>query len=232
MDEQRYNSAGMAVGESSVEVRARFITRTYGHLIGAIAAFTLLEIFFFKSGMALRIFEGLMSLPWIAVLGGFMVAGWVASRVAHTAVSPVAQYAALALYVVFEAVIFVPLLAFAEYKAPGVIGSAALVTALGFTGLSGVVFMTRKDFSFMGGLLKWAGIVALLTIVAGVIFGFQLGTYFSVAMIALAGGAVLYDTSNVLHYYPEDRYVGASLSLFASIALMFWYVLRLFMSRD
>jgi len=231
MDEQRYNSAGMAVGESSVEVRARFIARTYGHLLGAIFAFTALEIFLFKSGMAYSILQAMPG-NWLIVLGGFLVAGWIATRVAHTASSLAAQYAALALYVVVEAVIFVPLLAMAEYKADGVIGSAALVTALGFTGLSGVVFMTRKDFSFMGGLLKWAGIVALLTIVAGVMFGFQLGTFFSVAMIALAGGAVLYDTSNVLHHYPEDRYVGASLSLFASIALMFWYVLRLFMSRD
>jgi FtsH-binding integral membrane protein len=40
-----------------------------------------------------------------------------------------------------------------------------------------------------------------------------------------------YDTSNVLHHYPEDRYVGAALELFASVAMMLWYVLRLFMSR-
>jgi FtsH-binding integral membrane protein len=50
-------------------------------------------------------------------------------------------------------------------------------------------------------------------------------------MVALAGGAILYDTSNVLHHYPEDRYVAAALELFASVALMLWYVLRLFLSR-
>ena len=43
---------------------------------------------------------------------------------------------------------------------------------------------------------------------------------------------ILYDTSNVLHHYPEDRYVAGALQLFASVALMFWYVLRIFMSRD
>src|SRR6202000_2743504 len=58
--------------------------------------------------------------------------------------------------------------------------------------------------------------------------GFQLGTWFSVAMIGFAGAAVLYDTSNIIHVYPEDRYVAAAMPLFASIALMFWYVLRLF----
>jgi len=39
-------------------------------------------------------------------------------------------------------------------------------------------------------------------------------------------------TSPVLHHFPEDRYVGAALQLFASVALMFWSVLRLFMSSD
>jgi FtsH-binding integral membrane protein len=92
--------------------------------------------------------------------------------------------------------------------------------------------MTRKDFSFLRGLLMWGGMLALVAIAGGVLFGFELGTWFSVAMIGFAGAAVLYDTSNVLHHYPEDRYVGAALELFASIALMFWYVLRLFMSRD
>ena len=142
-----------------------------------------------------------------------------------------AQYAALAGFVVAEASIFVPLLFVANYKAPGVIASAAVVTFFGFAGLTLIVFMTRKDFSFLRGVLWWGGIVALVLIVAGAIFGFQLGTYFSVAMVALAGGAILYDTSNVLHHYPEDRYVAAALELFPSVALMLWYVLRLFMSR-
>ncbi len=94
-----------------------------------------------------------------------------------------------------------------------------------------MVFLTGKDFSFLRSLLFWGGGIALTLIVSGVIFGFQLGTFFSVGMVALAGAAILYDTSNVLHHYPEDRYVAAALELFASVALMLWYVLRLFMSR-
>jgi hypothetical protein len=64
-------------------------------------------------------------------------------------------------------------------------------------------------------MLFWGGISALVLIVAGVAFGFQLGTHFSVAMVALAGAAILYDTSNVPHHYPEDRHVAAALELFA-----------------
>ena len=106
------------------------------------------------------------------------------------------------------------------------------MTLLGTAGLTAVALITRKDFSFLRGILVWGGILALVGIVAAVLFGFELGTWFSVAMIGFAGAAVLYDTSNILHHYPEDRYVAAALQLFASIALMFWYVLRLFMSRD
>ena len=95
-----------------------------------------------------------------------------------------------------------------------------------------MAFWTRRDFSFLGAMLRWVGILALVAIVAAVLFGIELGTWFSIAMIGLAGGAILYDTSNVIHHYPEDRYVAAALQLFASVALMFWYVLRLFMSRD
>jgi FtsH-binding integral membrane protein len=230
MSEESYYQPA-AVGELNVASRATFISRTYGHLVGAIGAFTLIEVYLFKTGMAETIARGLLGVSWLLVLGGFVVVSWLASRVAHASTSKPAQYAALAGFVVAEAIIFVPLLFVANYKAPGVIASAAVVTFFGFAGLTLVVLMTRKDFSFLRGILWWGGIVALVLIAAGVLFGFELGTFFSVAMVALAGGAILYDTSNVLHHYPEDRYVAAALQLFASVALMLWYVLRLFMSR-
>ena len=221
------------VSALNVDARATFIMKTYTHLLGAMLGFTLIEIFLFRSGLAATIAEALLGVSWLFVLGGFIVVGWLASRAAHRATSPLAQYGALTLFVVAEAIIFVPLLYVANIAAGGgVIQSAAIVTLIGFTGLTAIVFMTRKDFSFLGGLLKWGFIIALVLIVAGVLFGFELGTFFSVAMIALAGGAILYDTSNILHHYPEDRYVGASLELFASVALLFWYVLSLFLSRD
>lgn len=222
---------GRPVAEADVDTRARFIVRTYAHLVGAVGAFTALEIFFFSTGIAASIFRGLMSVPWLVVLGGFVLVSWIATAAAHRAVSMAAQYAALAAYVLVEAVIFVPLLAVAQFKAPGVITSAAGVTALGFAALTAVAFLTRKNFSFLGSLLYWGGAAALIAIAAGAIFGFQLGTWFTVGMIVFAGGAILYDTSNVLHEYPEDRHVAASLQLFASVMLLLWYVIRLFLSR-
>jgi hypothetical protein len=217
--------------QADEQSRARFIIRTYGHLLGAIAVFTAIEIFLFKSGLADRITDALMGTSWLLVLGGFIVVAWVARAAAYRANSQIAQYAALAGYVLAEAIIFVPMLYIANQNAPGVIASAAAITLLGFGALTMLVFSMRKDFSFLRGILMWGGIAAMLLIVGGVIFGFQLGTYFSVAMIALAGASILYDTSNVMLRYPQDRYVAASLELFASVALLFWYVLRLVSSR-
>jgi FtsH-binding integral membrane protein len=219
------------VAQATTDVRSRFIVRTYNHLFGAIAIFTLIEIALFKSGWAKPIAEFMLSVHWLFILGAFMIVGWFSSRAAATAKSLGSQYAALMAFVAAEAIIFVPLLYMADNYAPGALSSAAGTTILGVAGLTVVAFVTRKDFSFLRGILMWGFVVALVLIVASVAFGFQLGTWFSVAMIGFAGAAVLYDTSNVLHRYEEDRYVAAALQLFASIALMFYYVLMLFTSR-
>lgn len=221
------------VYHASVQTRAQFIMRTYVHLFGAILAFTGIEVFLFSSGFAPQIAQAMLGTSWLLVLGAFMVVAWLGSHFAHTSASKPVQYAALTGYVIAEAIIFVPLLYIADAKAPGAIQSAAIVTLFGFAGLTAVAFTSRKDFSFLGSVIKWGGIVALVGIGASLVFGFQLGVFFSIAMVGLAGAAILYDTSNVLRHFPEDRYVGASLQLFASVALMFWYVLRIFMSsRD
>ena len=171
-----------------VSSRARFIMRTYAHLVGAILGFTALEIFYFQSGLAYPIASFAFNSSWLLILGAFIIVSWLASRTAHRAQSLATQYLALAGFVFAESLIFVPLLFIANMQAPGVISSAALVTLMGFVGLTAVVFTTRKDFSFMGSILRWGFVVAIVLIVASLIFGFELGTFFSVAMIGLAGG--------------------------------------------
>jgi FtsH-binding integral membrane protein len=160
------------------------------------------------------------------------VAGWIADRWARSEVSRGLQYVGLALYVLIEAVIFLPLLFIAVYLTddPTVVPAAALITGLLFAGLTLVAFTTRADFSFLRGVLLIGGLVALGLIVASVIFGFTLGVIFAVAMVGLAAAAILYSTSNIIHYYRTDQYVAASLSLFAAVALMFYYVLWILLS--
>ena len=219
------------VSEASVEDRSDFIWKCYAHVVGAILAFAAIEFYFFQSGIAERIAAPMLN-SWLLVLGVFILASWGATHVAHRVESKNAQYAAFAAFIVVEALIFAPMLYVAAITQPGVIDSAAGVTILGCIGLIATAMITRKDFSFLRGFLTWMFILAMVGIVASLLFGFHLGTWFSVAMIGFAGAAVLYDTSNIMHHYPQDRYVAASMALFASIALMFWYILRLFMSRD
>ena len=214
------------------DAQAAFLTRTYTHLLGAILLFAGIEIFLFTSGLAAPIASAMLSVNWLFVLGGFVIAGTIASSAAARAETKGKQYAALFAYVLVEALIFVPLLFIANDIAPGAIGNAAWVTVVGFSALTAIAFFSGKDFSFLGTFIKWAGILAIIAIVGGVLFGFNLGLWFAVAMVGLAGASILWTTSRILREYPQDRYVSASLELFASVALMFWYVLTIFMSRD
>jgi uncharacterized protein len=226
------NPNDLTLRAGTTDGRAAFITRTYTHVVGAILGFVLVELALFESGIAGSIARFMFGFNWLLILGAFMLTGWLATRTAQTSTSLPMQYFAFAMYVVAEAFIFVPLLYMADMKAPGVIDSATLVTFLGAGGLMFVAHRTRRNFSFLRAILMWGGVLALVAIIAGAVFGLQMGTWFSVIMIGFSGVAVLYDTSNIIHEYPEDRYVSAAMQLFASIALMFWYVLRLFMSRN
>lgn len=223
--------------QARVTDRADFITRVYLHVFGAIVAFGFLELLFFSVpvgngtiAQAITAFVlGSGNVGYLVMLGAFMVGGWIASHITTSVDSIPAQYAGLGLMVALYAVFFAPILFVANTYAPGAITSAAVISGIGFTALTAFVLVTRKDFSFLRAFLFWGFILALVVIVAAVFFNLDLGIWFSIAMIGLAGGAILYDTSNVLHHYPEDRYVAASLSVFSSVMTLFYYVLRLLM---
>ena len=226
------NLGSMApVSSLAVEDRSAFIWKCYAHVVGGILAFAAIESYLFSSGIADSIAVPMMN-SFGTVLITFMAVSWGASHLAHRLESKAAQYAAFAALVVAEALIFLPMFYYAAAMDPNIIQSAITVTLFGCASLIATVMITRKDFSFMRGVLVWGGFIALGLIGASFLFGWNLGTWFSVGMIGFAGVAVLYDTSNIMHHYPQDRYVGASMALFASIALMLWYVLRLFMSRN
>lgn len=225
-------ASGAVVSELPGEQKAAFIRRTYGHLAIAIAAFALVESQLLKLGLAEQMLAMLSVSPWtwLLVLGAFMLVGNVANNWAHSNTSREMQYAGLGLFIVAEAIIFLPLMYVATTYAPNVLSTAALITGALVGGLTLVVFTTRKDFSFLAPALKIGFFVAIGIIVASALFGLHLGTFFSAAMIIFAGGSVLYTTSNILHEYREDQHVAASLALFSSVALMFWYVVQFLMS--
>lgn len=220
---------------ADVDERTDFIRKTYLHLAGAVFAFAGLEAVLINiPGLPERYLD-LLSVSrygWLVVLGGFMFVSYIADKWARSATSVSTQYLGLGLYVAAEAVIFLPLLFIAaRFYDPRVIPIAGLATLVIFTGLTAIVFITGKDFSFLRTALWLGGLVAMGCIIASAIFpAFALGIIFCSAMVGLASGYILYDTSNVLHHYRIGQHVAASLALFASVALMFWYVLRIVMS--
>lgn len=223
------------VADTAMPERAAFIRKTYGHLAGAIGLFIVLEALFLKMGwgvIALQLL-GTGSFSWLIILGGFMAVSWVAQKWATNGASLGTQYAGLALYTVAEALIFLPLI----MSAMMMTGDTSLLTQAGFItggmvlGITAVAFTTKKDFSFLGGFLKIGGFIALGLIVVSLFLPISLGVWFSAAMVVFASIAILYNTSNLIHHYRTDQYVAASLSLFASIALLLWYVLRILMNN-
>ena len=220
---------------ASVDARSTFIRRTYIHLLGAILACAAIDAVIlnvFHDQLAPMVGWVTQGWHWLAFPGAFMAVSYIADRWAHSNVSRQMQYIGLGVYVLAEALILIPLLYIADRVAPGSIQSAGLITAIVFGGLTVTVFVTKADFSFLKWALVAGGFIALGLIVASIFIGLSLGVWFSVAMIVLACGIILYTTSNVLHRYNTEQYVAASLALFASIALLFWYILTLFMSSD
>jgi FtsH-binding integral membrane protein len=224
--------AGGLAFYAQLEKRMDFLRKTYTHLLLAILAFVLCSIFFYKVGVGAAVLDFIAGnrYGWLMFLGGFMLVGWLATAMSTLESRP-AAYAGLLLYTVGEALIFSPLITLAATVYTGVLPQATIVTLLTFAALTGYVFITKQDFSFLRTALTVGAFVALGLIVAGALFGFQLGLWFSAAMVLFACGAILYSTSKVLHSYRTDQYVAAALSLFASVALLFWYVLSLFMGR-
>ncbi|NEN93802.1 MAG: permease [Okeania sp. SIO3H1] len=208
-----------------------FLRQTYGHLVGAIAAFIVTEYLLFVTGVAAALIP-IMTSNWLWVIGGFMVLGYLTSYFANKNSSPSMQYVELSVTVLLQAVIFLPLMAFAVfYSDTSVLTNAAMITLGTFAVMTAIVAYSGRDFSFLGPAIAVVGIAALVAIVGAVLFNVTLGFYFAVGMAVFAAVTVLYETSNVLHRYGPGQHVAAATGLFASVALLFYYVLMALISR-
>ena len=225
-------NTGMLVANAGETERASFIRRTYLHLGGAILAFAGLETLLVKSGVAesfLNVLKG-NSWMWLIVMVMFMGVSYIADRWAHSPISKEMQYAGLGVFVVAEAIVFMPMIYIAQQFAPDILGHAILLTLMLVGGITFTAFTTRKNFSFLGPILSMGSWIAMGGIVASILFGFTLGAVFSGIMILFAAAAVLYSTSDIIHEYHTEQHVAASLALFSSVGLLFWYILQFLMS--
>ena len=227
------NNAPELVSYATNIEQATFYRKTYSHVAIALLAFIVVEAILINTVPESLIFS-MVSSPfvWLFILGGF----WLGSMLANKWVQAQdrsTQYRGLGIYVLLEAIIFLPMIYIAIDLSDGlaIISQAGIITLSLFAGLTAVVFLTRVDFSFLRTVLVVGGFLALGLIVAGALFRFDLGLWFSVAMVALAAGGILYETYNIKNVYSTDQYVAAALQLFSSVMLLFWYVLRILLSR-
>jgi len=234
--EQNSVQERILVAQVSDVERVAFYKKTYAHVAGGVLVFIVFEYLLLQSqaivDFTLSMTEGYR---WLIMLGGFMFITNYAERMTLKTQDKNTQYLAFGLYILAEAFIFVPLIYIAAYymdSGPEILNQAAIVTLALFSGLTAVVFVTKKDFSFLKTGLTIGFFIAIGLIIAGSLFGFNLSLWFSVGMCLLAGGTILYQTSNLVNKYSTEDYIPASLGLFASLMLLFWYILSIFMSRD
>ena len=227
------NNAPELVSYATNIEQATFYRKTYSHVAIALLAFIVVEAILINTVPESLIFS-MVSSPfvWLFILGGFWLGSMLANKWTQAQYKST-QYRGLGIYVLLEAIIFLPMIYIAIDLSDGlaIISQAGIITLSLFAGLTAVVFLTRVDFSFLRTILVVGGFLALGLIVAGALFSFDLGLWFSVAMVALAAGGILYETYNIKNVYSTDQYVAAALQLFSSVMLLFWYVLRILLSR-
>ncbi len=115
---------------------------------------------------------------------------------------------------------------------PSPVRDAFLLTAAAFVGLSGYVFVSRKDFSYLGAALNMGMWVVLGAMVLGFFFHsavFQLAIA-SVGVLLFCG-YILFDTSRMMRGRVGDDAVGAALGLFLDVVNLFLFLLRILSSR-
>jgi FtsH-binding integral membrane protein len=234
-----YGSFGDLAITAPADQRLTFIRKTYTHLAAAIYALVALEFLYFKTLPLDQWVPNVFSTRWgwFALFGAYVVVSNLARSWARSDASVGTQYTGLFTYVFSFSVILCPLLWIANAYSTPIAGHeystilvAAIATLAIFGAITATVFMTRIDFSFLGPILGIASI-ALFGVVLLAMFGlFNFSTGLCIVFAVFAGAVILYDTSNVLHQYRTEQYVAASLALFASIGLLFWYVLQILMS--
>lgn len=216
-----YNSGGF-VANQSADVRADFIRKVY-------------SLFFLS--MLVTVGVGAWAAANISVIDGFlpmlMIAG-IVCIIALVFTQRVAglNVALLYLYSAIQGAILGPLLAMYEARYPGLPAEAGWVTVAVFGSLTAYVFASKKDFSFLGGML-FIGLIAL--IVAGLVSFFVhaawLSMVYSVVGVLIFSGYVLYDTSQImLKLGPQDTVIGA-VTLYLDFVNLFLFILRLLSSR-
>jgi hypothetical protein len=222
-----------AVATLGVSDRVVFLRKSYSLLGGALIVWAAATAALFRYAPQVSISWSRWALTgynWFAVIGLLMVSGMAAQWLARSETSRTVQFLGLGVEVAAWTFLMQPMLwvlfsKFGGADAYAILGQGTVATLVIFVGLTATVFITKKDFSFLRGVVTVGMFAALGIILASIMFGFTLGLVFTGALIALLSLKILYDTSLLLNYFPPTHYVSAALMLFGTVATLFWNIL-------
>ena len=233
-----HESNPFIVADAPAADRAAFFRRTYGLVAASFGAFAVALYAFFVSGIAhsfMSAIAGVGSWGMLGVMVLFWIGTTVAQSLAFSRASRLTQYAGLGLYVLLQALIFVPLIYYTAIVTKGnpgeILVPACLATGALVVALTAVVFMTNLDFSFLKVAIVIGSICALGIVIVSLFTETSLGAWFSIAMIVLMATVILYQTNEVKNTMETDQHVAAAFVLFSSFVTLLFYVIRLFAGR-
>ena len=148
---------------------------------------------------------------------------------------PGINIALLGAFSMISGIAIAPALLMAIGKTGGiaVIFQAYLMTLFCFGGITAYVFISKKDFSYLGGFL----FVALFGLILSGIFMWFFGMtggglIYSWITIFIFCGFVLFDTSRILYHYNDGEEIGAAISLYLDFINIFLALLSIMINRD
>lgn len=166
----------------------------------------------------------LPSLPWWGMLVGFYGLLFLTNATANSALGLVSVFALTG----FLGYSLGPILN--RYIGAGlgdVVTLAFGATAAVFFACSAYVLTTKKDMSFLSGMLMALFVVLLIGIVANIFLAMPvLSLAISALFVIFSSAAILYGTSNIIHG-GETNYIRATVDLYVSIYNLFVSLLNL-----
>lgn len=219
----------MFAADAALSERLGFLRKVYAHVFGAILLLVGLEAAYFTTGLAQRMFQALGGLGagWIVVFLVAMAVMWFAERLAYSGASAATQYLGLGLFVGVESLLLAPVLALTLLIDPNLIGQAGFITIMITGALTAFVVFSKTDFSFMRNALFLASMGVMVLGLASMFWGFSLGIGFSVGIVVLMCGYILYETSLIMHHLPTTAHVAGALMIFSSMAVLFRQILMI-----
>lgn len=223
----------ITVEQEGAEARREFIQKVYAHLLVGLMVFSGVTWAMMKSPLVWSGDEPgfLCTMPgWITCFVGMVGLQLMYGRLFSSASLKV-HYIAFGLTIALQGAFCAPLFWFAQHISDTILRDAFFITTAGFGGLTAIPFLTKKDFSFMGGMLYTATFILMAVGIMSIFFGpFNMGLFWSGAVVLLFSGWVLYHTSQIQRHLPLTAYVFGATMLFIDFVVLLRQVVIILIS--